>query len=128
MTNFGSKESLSGIWFAIHNEAKYAIDYPSKLRYISFIKRLSDDFPCLNCKPHFQEYVKKHPFEDYWSRRKMLDGQMIEIGLFEWTVDFHNTVNKRLNKPIIDLLTAYRLFYKSEALCSAECGEESVRK
>ena len=45
--------------------------------------------------------------------------------LFKWTVDFHNFVNVRLNKPQISCELAYQ-YYNDESYetCASDCGEK----
>lgn len=51
--------------------------------------------PCPECKTHWTEYLQGHP---------------VQGDSFNWTVDAHNDVNKRLGKPIMDYETAKNLW------------------
>lgn len=91
-----------GIWFLIHMESLFCQD---KYKFIDFIYRLAENFPCARCKVHFKEYLLENPPEDY---------MRFEDGLFIWSWKFHNSVNKRLRKPLIDYNTALKMYLDSK--------------
>jgi hypothetical protein len=90
-----------GIWFLIHKESLFCQD---KNSFIEFIYRLADNFPCARCKVHFKEYLSENPPEDY---------VRFEDGLFIWSWKFHNSVNKRLKKPVLEYEAALKLYLNS---------------
>ena len=49
------------------------------------------DFPCLDCRDHFQSLLRIHPFP--------LDNVRTAQDVRVWTWLTHNLVNERLNKP-----------------------------
>lgn len=58
-----------------------------------FMKTLVPIIPCPYCKDHFQEYLKKNPFNlpmDYFSWNEYI---------VNWFYNFHEAVNARLGKP-----------------------------
>ncbi|NOJ30489.1 MAG: hypothetical protein DA328_10020 [Nitrososphaeraceae archaeon] len=57
------------------------------------ILSLIEDIPCGDCKEHATEYYKKNPID-----------VNSKIGVFNWTTKFHNDVNKRLGKPVYDVV------------------------
>jgi hypothetical protein len=95
------------MWFSLHNGASKYPDNPSpviKQRMKYFIIGLPIMVPCTNCREHATMYIEKN-LEDLdviCSNRK---------NLFNFFVDFHNYVNKRVNKPIMDYSDAEKLYY-----------------
>lgn len=77
------------IWRLIHLTSKYK---PNNLK--SLINYLVDNFPCENCRMHLKKYVLKNPITEN----------------FEYTFKLHNSVNKRLGKPILTFQQAYSLY------------------
>lgn len=100
-----------GVWSCIHIEALLAREYPDKTR---FFMSLGSKFKALNC-PACQNNIPKHlevchPLDPkYWNYTHPKYGK---IGLFAWSIDFHNHVNKMLNKPEMALEEAYVLYSK----------------
>ena len=83
------------LWFILHNGAsKYPIAatpiYIQKMK--DFIIGLPVILPCEKCKIHAIDYIEeyKDKLDDICSGREKL---------FKFFVDFHNSVNKRYNKP-----------------------------
>ncbi len=80
-------------WHFIH---MVALSYPEnptkedKKNYLKFFKSLEKTLPCPICSEHFRENMEKMPIN--------LDNRE---GLFRWTVDVHNEVNKKNKKTII---------------------------
>lgn len=92
------------IWKCIHY---VALGYPNeptddiKISYIIFLTALKDVIPCKICSTHYEEYLNKFPLDDNVMSSKTT--------LFNWTVDLHNDVNIRSNKPTFDYDTALKL-------------------
>jgi hypothetical protein len=55
----------------------------------AYITAFSDILPCDKCKQHFKQLLIKFP--------PRLDSQ---VHFFQWAVDIHNQVNKKLGKKI----------------------------
>jgi hypothetical protein len=105
-----------GTWFSIHSMAAYA-DTPEKKKcVIDQIKYIQAHFPCGDCKVHFGNYISSHPMEP------TLQGGA--DALFLWTVNFHNAVNFRLNKPQVSYEEARKIFYSDSIYCTAKCDDE----
>lgn len=86
------------LWFILHNGAsKYPISaspiYIQKMK--DFIIGLPVMLPCEKCKIHAIDYI-----EDY--KDKLDDICSGRDKLFKFFVDFHNSINKRYNKPEMD--------------------------
>jgi hypothetical protein len=94
------------IWFTLHNAAShYPIEaspiYAEKMKNI--ITAIPLLLPCQTCKLHSTAFIEqiKDFLPDICASRK---------NLFEFFVDFHNFVNKRLEKPIISYEQAHVLY------------------
>ena len=93
-------------WFTIHNGiCTYPISASliQKERMKGFILGIPVMLPCEICKVHATHYI-----DDI---KKQLD--IICSGrdsLFKWSVDFHNSVNKRNNKKEISYEEAYKIY------------------
>ena len=110
-----------GLWFSIHITAYHAKKEEEKKAFVRFMENTRDSIQCLSCKEHCIEYMEQNPITDYWNQTY----QNEEIGMFKWTVNFHNAVNSRLNKPIIPWATAYNLYSKAiVSFCSKSCGSD----
>jgi len=109
-----------GAWLVIHTLAFHAKTEKQKRNFEESMHVIQRGLKCESCRRHCGEYLEKHPIKDYWNVRNK-DGE--DIGMFKWTWAFHNAVNTRLHKPVLDWETAYHLFSDSEnALCTKECG------
>ena len=107
------------MWFNIHRVAKEAITKELIEEFINYITVTVNKLPCETCKIHAMKYVEQnHP--DMYSKLK--DNQGEYNGMFKWTWIFHNAVNSRLNKTIIDYKTAFNM-YEDSGICSDICGE-----
>lgn len=94
---------------ALFSTTKEKMDY-----YIEYINYLSNNFPCAKCIVHFKNYLKTNNPTKYLN---------VKDGLFKWSVEFHNSVNARLGKPVITLVEAYKL-YSPNSGCTV-CGTSS---
>lgn len=98
-------------WFTLHNSS---IHYPKKASPITkerckgFIIGIPYMIPCQECSEHAILFIEKY--------RHILD-QICESreNLFKFFNDFHNDVNKRLNKKEVSLEEAYKI-YKNNTL------------
>lgn len=100
-----------GIWVLMHMKAIKSIEFTDKIDFLHFIDYLCNNFPCERCRRHMIEYVDKDPPLNYFT---------IPDGMFYWSWKFHNDVNQRLGKPIIDYTTA-KQWYNS-GVCNENCG------
>jgi hypothetical protein len=51
-----------------------------------FVEGYKEIIPCLSCREHFEQVLVDNPVPE-------------ADNLFEWSVDVHNIVNRRLGKP-----------------------------
>ena len=81
-------------WREFHTTALNYPDNPTRPEARAIIKFYTRTFAgkitCCSCRYHYKKLVKQMPVE---AKTKTL--------LFNWTVDIHNEINKKLNKPII---------------------------
>jgi hypothetical protein len=91
-------------WFTLHNGAsKYPISASPlvKNRMKSFIIGIPVMVTCEKCAIHANTYIETKNLYDICSGREKL---------FEFFVHFHNSVNKRLNKSIVSVEEAYKIY------------------
>lgn len=80
-------------WHTIHIAA---LGYPSNPSYghkkaaKEFYESLKFLIPCPVCRQHYEEHLHEMAITPFLDRRE---------DLFKWTVDLHNKVNLKLNKP-----------------------------
>lgn len=98
-------------WFIIHFEALKIMIHQFNSNndkkstdklisdYLDMVSYLIENMLC-SCKNHAKRILIKNPF---WKS---------DLNIFQWTVLFHNSVNKRLNKSIISYLDAFNHFSK----------------
>lgn len=76
-----------GLWYQLHWSA-YKADTTNNKKYFNMcLESYPEMIPCDMCKIHMNEYIINNGIPD----RNYL----------KWTVEFHNNVNKRLNKAIV---------------------------
>lgn len=80
-------------WNTIHLAALGFPDNPTfedKIAYKEFYASIGKVLPCVKCKANYARHFVELPIDPYLTGGKRK--------LFEWTVYFHNTVNKELGK------------------------------
>lgn len=92
--------------FAIQADKKNDLD-----TFNSFLTSMETLLPCSACRSDFVAYIK-------YSRPK-------PGNIFEWTVDLHNSVNKKLNKPILTVEES-RSIWLSDS-CSYSCASANKK-
>lgn len=95
----------SQLWLSIHTVALSApavMTSADAERYAAFYEQdVPNAVPCKECVQHYRRMLAQQPV------RPHLTGNM---PLFEWTVQMHNTVNKRLGKPVVSLQRALAMY------------------
>ena len=71
-------------WQVIH---MYCFLAKKKKDVINLLHAFAKALPCVHCSNHMMQYLKRYPPQ--------------ELNLFKWSVDFHNNVNARTNKPML---------------------------
>ena len=103
-----------GVWINMHLTTLYARTKTEKNFVVKMIELTSRTFPCMECRKHIQEYIEMHPLDSAVENVISTDQDGHDISLFEWTVDFHNAVNKRLKKKVYTVEEAYKLYSNME--------------
>lgn len=70
-------------WYLLHEIVKHV---PPNEHFSTFLESLSYVYPCKECRDHIKTYLSDHKVE--MSKK--------------WVCDFHNEVNRRLNKDEFD--------------------------
>jgi hypothetical protein len=78
-----------------------------KSNYKHFYEDLYKVIPCQECMEHYKKNLEQNPIESYLENRDKL---------FEWTVIFHNNVNKFTNNKQISVDEAKKIYLK-EKIC-----------
>ncbi len=110
-----------GVWYNIHLKAYEAVDKGKIDEFMDQMYLLAHKFPCKKCRTHINAYIESHPFDDL-QHLENKDGR--KIGMFKWAWLFHNAVNTRLHKPIIDWETAWNMYDVEIEVCSKNCEDE----
>lgn len=109
------KYSGPGVWFVIHKQS-YLHNGKETAK---LIRNIIEEFPCIKCRKHGMEYLKANPIEKSINREITHNGETRKLGLFLWTVLFHNSVNQRLNKPQMSFSAALETIEME--MCSEMC-------
>lgn len=120
-----------GVWLLIHQKAASVKTTKDQMDYIAFVHSVCENFPCKFCRGHCKEYIEEHPLEDYINVYIKENKRKLYIGLFIWSWKFHNSVNQRLNKALMDWETAYAIYVEnneSKKVCSKSCAGASGSK
>jgi hypothetical protein len=110
-----------GMWVAIHTLAKGATTYEKKKAFVDYMNGLRLSFPCSVCRKHLNTYLDTHSFDSYWKKIDPTTGE--DVGLFVFSVEFHNAVNIRLGKPVMDIETAKALYSPDNDVCALDCQD-----
>ena len=109
-----------GYWTAWHIKSLHADDKNKKSEVARSIVVDIIYFPCMNCRNHAKDYVRKNPLIEAIKKDDPLS-------LFIWTVNFHNFVNMRLGKTMINWQQAKKL-WSGENVCFENCGMDEEEK
>ena len=101
--------SVSGppFWFTLHNGSAYLPEVLSPIsaqRLRNFIDGIPEMHPCTKCSEHAREYIENH--------KDRINQMKTGNDFFKFFVDFHNDVNRRLNKPCVSYEQAYAMYRK----------------
>jgi hypothetical protein len=119
MYNFADPRKVGpGAWFTMHVNSMDAEGKPEELRLvIRQIENFCEFFKCGECKGHCKEYMKQNP---------PINVINVPFGLFYWTVEFRNAVNRRLGKPTYDPKKMFDIFSSSDFMvCQEGCGDHT---
>ena len=94
------KQIKSSTWQDFHIVALGYPDNPNDSQMRStinfYIRTFKYKVPCGRCRIHYAEVINKIPIR--------ADSK---TNLFNWTVDIHNAINKKLKKTLTDYDTAF---------------------
>lgn len=109
--SFNLKPSLWGpyTWMTLHFAASvYPIDHPSKdvqTAFINLLYRLQPLLPCDTCSQNYKGELRQFPPEKFVSCR---------AHIIRFTIELHNSVNKRLHKKVYTVKEAMCVFRQLE--------------
>ena len=107
-----------GVWTTIHLLAANIESSVDRKMFEGFMEGLRAKFPCEKCRTHMNEYMKAYPVG------KTFRSSNLE-STFEWTVDFHNAVNRRLRKPAMSMDEARSLYIGEDSVCTTgHCADD----
>lgn len=86
---FSLKEVSHGCWYDLHLLAANGERGALEALLATFSRR----FICVKCRLHIRAYVAEHPRPKACERARPKESA---FKLFKWTVDFHNSVTKRI--------------------------------
>jgi len=114
-----------GYWVNMHLVARRANTEPAKRAFRDYLRLLAETFPCEKCRLHIQEYLAAHPIERSWT---VLTTKGEDMGMFKYSWEFHDQVNRRLGKEGPDLVTAWEMYSQGckNPMCTPEVAT-SVR-
>lgn len=107
-----------GIWFKMHIDAINAITDVLKEAFIININAVCNNFKCKKCQLHFRKFIDTHPLKNYWYIK---DTEGRDIGIFQWTWELHNQVNRFLKKYEPTLEEAYKFYADPETGACFNC-------
>jgi hypothetical protein len=84
-------------WGALHVAALGCSNSDNLSNFVDAYKTM---IPCASCRKHFEEALLATPVPQVSN----------PLELFAWTVDIHNIVNARINKPVITYDEAYEIW------------------
>lgn len=101
------KDWAHAVWFLIHF---IAFNLPKKIErdiadsYKALIVSLRYLIPCPECSNHMHEYLSENNIEPFLIGNREI---------FYWTWVFHNSVNKRINKPCPNINSIIHLYARN---------------
>lgn len=117
---FSTPSHFQGIWFCIHLFAIVSITPELISSYMTYIQTLAESFKCNKCKKHFIYYITNNPMNKY---ANMTDSTGRNIGMFYWSWEFHNAVNKYLGKYQPTFEEAFNYFIEGNSGICTHCTE-----
>ena len=100
------------LWATIHTLALKADSDLESLAYGNFLNSLHFLLPCNACKHDFSKYVSAHGYPNIGNA-------------FEWSVNFHNNVNRKLGKNIFTTEEARSQWFSDS--CSYSCKTQTKK-
>ena len=104
-----------GYWAAMHIDSYNAKTYNQKNIVATTIVRLISTFPCKLCREHGISYAANHPLIHAVNNTD-------ELSLFRWVWQFHNAVNRKIQKPEVTFERA-KILWSGKTFCIDESCE-----
>lgn len=95
---------MSNLWIELHTRALSFKEKDDNMYLNSFVNRIPKYHKC-KCQEFWTAWIKSNP-PSYGVNENGINKY------FEWTVKTHNAVNQKLNKPLISLEDALKLYKK----------------
>ncbi len=92
-----------GTWWILHLMAYHVVDKSQINDFVKFVHYIAANIPCPTCRGHAAEYLEDNDGSRYVNMTE--NGR--NVGMFVWMSDFHNEVNKKHRKPIINWRDAF---------------------
>ena len=118
-----------GKWHTLHELATFPMFEENPDLYMNMIPQIFANIPCLECRSHALANLETIPpakYRDYIYHGPDSRVKGRKIGMFVWSVLFHNHVNGQLGKPQLSLEEAIMLFYpfnEGDVVCTS-CGND----
>ena len=80
------------------------------------------EFGCVKCTPHCTSYIKKHPPTKHTV--KIDKKTKRDLTAFEWTINYRNSINSRIGKPLISFENAYDAYYGEKFCNTGNCDSD----
>jgi hypothetical protein len=113
-----------GQWQGIHIYASHATTDEIKRAFMDYMHMIADNLKCDKCRQHALDYLSKNPMTDFFNIK---NAEGVDIGMLKWTWIFHNSVNSRLGKPLMDWDTCYAMYgEKKVGICQKDCGDDTA--
>jgi hypothetical protein len=96
-----------GYWNILHKKAMLAVTKQQQEQFAHEFRELSELFPCIACRKHWQDYINKNPPEQSIGTTAPTGSNSMFV--YVWT--FHNSVNVRIGKKYLDWPVAFSMYY-----------------
>lgn len=112
------------MWHSIHSIAmKYEPNEQTRQAYYTFFASLGFVLPCEECKAHYNENFRAY---EQKLVRALTKPALDDHGLFKWTYNLHNLVNKQTGVPENEWPTYESVLKKYENFRSSSCDGTGV--
>ena len=101
-------------WTLLHTLASKYPHQPSKeeqIKMIQFLEGMSKFYPCDKCANHMRKYI--------FNQKPNVNSR---YALQKWLCEFHNSINKRLEKDIFDCNKVQERWSENESCSPQKCS------
>lgn len=109
-----------GHWDYMHRTAAKANTDDLKYVILDIIDLECKCFGCDACRKDFSNLWKEYQkdLNKYWTVYYKYNGDIYEVGMLKLTIDLHNDVNRKLNKPIMSYDKAIEMYISDSTGCN----------